>query len=125
MEPEGSLLFDVASRLPRGSPSHSILWKRTTPPGNSATGLVRTVLKFGVNNFSIKSSLKQATNEGCSVSRFERGPMCDKCVELDKKIERCRRLLSWVPDQITTDRMNALIEELQTQKVELHPEQKS
>ena len=51
--------------------------------------------------------------------------MCDKCVELDKKIERCRRLLSWVSDQTTTDRMNALIEELQTQKVELHPEQKS
>jgi hypothetical protein len=89
------------------------------------TGPVRTVLKFGVNNFSIKSSLKQATNEGCSVSRFERGPMCDKCVELDKRIERCRRLSSSLADQITIDRIKALIQELQTQKVELHPEQKS
>jgi hypothetical protein len=51
--------------------------------------------------------------------------MCDKCVELDEKIERCRRLLSWVADQITTDRINALIEELQTQRAKLHPEQKS
>ena len=77
-----------------------------------------------MNQFSIQTSLKQATNEGCSVSRFERGPMCDKCVELDKKIERCRRLSSSLGDQVTIDRIKALIEELQTQKVELHPEQK-
>ena len=78
-----------------------------------------------MNKFSIQTSLKQATNEGCSVSRFERGPMCDKCVELDKKIERCRRLSSSLGDQVTIDRIKALIEELQTKKVELHPEQKS
>jgi hypothetical protein len=51
--------------------------------------------------------------------------MCDKCVEFDKKIERCRRLSSLLADQITIDRINALIKELQTQKIELHPEQKS
>jgi hypothetical protein len=49
--------------------------------------------------------------------------MCDKCVELDKKIERCRRLSSSLADQVTIDRIKALIEDLQTQKVELHPEQ--
>jgi hypothetical protein len=42
-----------------------------------------------------------------------------KCVELDKKIERCRRLSSSLVDQVTIDRIKALIEELQTQKVEL------
>ena len=52
-------------------------------------------------------------------------PMCDKCVELDKKIERYRRLSSSLADQITIDRIKALIDELHTQKVELHPEQKS
>ena len=52
------------------------------------------------------------------------GPMCDKCVELDKKIERYRRVSSSLADQITIDRVKALIDELQTQKVELHPEQK-
>ena len=50
--------------------------------------------------------------------------MCDTCVELDKKIERYRRISSLIADQITIDRIKALIQELQTQKVELHPEQK-
>jgi len=61
-----------------------------------------------------------------SVSRFERsgGPLCDKCVELDKKIERYREVSSSLADQITIDRIKTLIDELQTQKVELHPEQK-
>jgi hypothetical protein len=51
--------------------------------------------------------------------------MCDECVELDRRIERCRRLSSSLADEITIDRIKALIEELQTQKVLLHPEQKS
>jgi hypothetical protein len=50
--------------------------------------------------------------------------MCDKCVELDKKMERYRRVSSSLADQITIDRIKTLIDELQTQKVELHPEQK-
>ena len=48
--------------------------------------------------------------------------MCDKCVELDKTIERYRRMS--LADQITIDRIKTLIDELQMQKVELHPEQK-
>ena len=51
--------------------------------------------------------------------------MCDKCVELDKKIERYREVSSSLADQITIDRIKTLIDELQPQKVELHPEQKS
>jgi hypothetical protein len=50
--------------------------------------------------------------------------MCDKCVELDKKIERYRRVSSSLADQITIDRIKALIDELRAQKIELHPEQK-
>jgi hypothetical protein len=46
--------------------------------------------------------------------------MCDKCLELDKKIERYRRVSSSLA--VTIDRLKALTEELQTQKVELHPE---
>jgi hypothetical protein len=49
--------------------------------------------------------------------------MCDKCVELDKTIERYRRMSSSLADQITIDRIKTLIDELQTQKVELHPGQ--
>jgi len=52
------------------------------------------------------------------------GAMCDTCVELDKKIELYRRMSSQIADQITIDRIKALIEEMQAQKAGLHPEQK-
>jgi len=50
--------------------------------------------------------------------------MCDKCDELDKKIERYSRMLLSIGDQITVERIKALIGELQTQKATIHPEQK-
>ena len=49
--------------------------------------------------------------------------MCDKCAELDEKIERYRRVSSSINDQLTIDRLKALIEELHAQKAALHPEQ--
>jgi hypothetical protein len=35
--------------------------------------------------------------------------MCEKCAELDEKIERCQRLLSSISDQLTVDRMKATL----------------
>jgi hypothetical protein len=49
--------------------------------------------------------------------------MCDKCVEIDKTIERYRRILLSIDDQITVDRTKDLIGELQAKKAALHPEQ--
>jgi hypothetical protein len=49
--------------------------------------------------------------------------MCDKCVELDKTIERYRRILLSIGDQVTVDRTKELIAELQAKKAALHPEQ--
>jgi hypothetical protein len=49
--------------------------------------------------------------------------MCDKCQELDKKIEHYRRIVSRITDQLTNERVEKLIEEMQAQKVALHPEQ--
>jgi hypothetical protein len=51
--------------------------------------------------------------------------MCDKCAELDKKIEHYRRMLLSIGDQITIERIEALIADLKTQKATLHPEQKA
>jgi hypothetical protein len=56
--------------------------------------------------------------------RFGWFPMCDKCAELDKKIEHYRRMLLSIGDQITIERIEALMADLQTQKATLHPEQK-
>jgi hypothetical protein len=50
-------------------------------------------------------------------------PMCDKCDELDKKIEHYRRLVAQMSDPLTTERVGKLIETLEAQKLAFHPEQ--
>ena len=50
--------------------------------------------------------------------------MCDKCTELDKRIEHYSRMLLSIGDQITVERIKELIADLQAQKAALHPEQK-
>jgi beta-phosphoglucomutase-like phosphatase (HAD superfamily) len=57
-------------------------------------------------------------------SRLKGRAMCEQCVEIDKKIENCQRLASRITDQPTIDGIKGLIEQLQAQKVALHPEQK-
>ena len=49
--------------------------------------------------------------------------MCEKCVEIDKRIERYRRLLSGVGDQVTVERFEKAIAELEAEKIALHPDQ--
>jgi hypothetical protein len=49
--------------------------------------------------------------------------MCEKCVDLDTKIEHYRVLASRITDQPTLDGINHLIERMQAQKAALHPEQ--
>jgi hypothetical protein len=46
--------------------------------------------------------------------------MCDKCQELEKKIERYRTLATRLFDQPTIEAINKLIEEMQA-KAGLHP----
>ena len=54
---------------------------------------------------------------------FEAGAMCEKCVELDSKIEHYRLLASRLTDRPTIEGIQKLIERMQAQKVALHPEQ--
>ena len=49
--------------------------------------------------------------------------MCEKCVEIDKTIERYRRILLSIGDQITIDRTKEMIADLVDQKAAFHPEQ--
>jgi hypothetical protein len=48
--------------------------------------------------------------------------MCEKCVEIDKVIERYRRIQRSIGDQVTVDRTKELISDLQAKKAALHPE---
>jgi hypothetical protein len=47
--------------------------------------------------------------------------MCDKRVELDKKIEHYERIAAAITDQFTIDRIKMLIEELRVRTASLHP----
>jgi hypothetical protein len=69
----------------------------------------------------VRSSYNQATNEGRFTIRAV--PMCDKCVELDGKIEHYQSLSSRITDQPTLDGIKQLIERMKAQKATLHPEQ--
>jgi hypothetical protein len=50
--------------------------------------------------------------------------MCEKCAELDLKVERCRRLIGGIADQIAIEGIGALLKSYQAEKTALHPEQK-
>jgi hypothetical protein len=50
--------------------------------------------------------------------------MCNKCTELDTKIDRYKRLASSIADGPTIDGIKALIEKMKAQKFALHPDQK-
>ncbi len=50
--------------------------------------------------------------------------MCDKCTELDAKIDRYKRLAAAILDASTIDGINGLIETMKAQKVALRPDQK-
>jgi hypothetical protein len=47
--------------------------------------------------------------------------MCDKCIELDAKIERCRELATWIDDRLTLEAFKQLSDQLQAEKAALHP----
>jgi hypothetical protein len=49
--------------------------------------------------------------------------MCDKCAELDKRIERYRQIRERVLDPQLAEGIGKLIEEAEAQKAGFHPEQ--
>jgi hypothetical protein len=53
----------------------------------------------------------------------QRGAMCEKCIEIDRKIERYRRIQQSILDQYTVDQTKQLVADLEAQKAALHPEQ--
>ena len=50
--------------------------------------------------------------------------MCDKCEEIDKRIEHYSLILLSINDLLTVEGLLALIAELRAQKGALHPEEK-
>jgi hypothetical protein len=50
--------------------------------------------------------------------------MCEKCVEIDKAIERFRRIKRSISEQLTVERAQEVIADLEAKKATLHPEPK-
>jgi hypothetical protein len=50
--------------------------------------------------------------------------MCGACEQLDEKIEHYKKVMAAMTDQLTIERISALVAELEAQKVALHPKQK-
>jgi hypothetical protein len=48
--------------------------------------------------------------------------MCEKCVEIDKTIERYRNILRSIRDEATVEGTMKLIADLEVRKAALHPE---
>jgi hypothetical protein len=49
--------------------------------------------------------------------------MCEKCVEIDGKIDHYQRMASRITDPAMLDGIKELIERMKAQKATLHPEQ--
>lgn len=47
--------------------------------------------------------------------------MCDACNQLDQKIAHYRKVMKAMTDQLTIERIAALVAELETQKTTIHP----
>jgi|HubBroStandDraft_2_1064218.scaffolds.fasta_scaffold3433850_1 hypothetical protein len=48
--------------------------------------------------------------------------MCDKCEEIEAKVARYRRLADGINDKPTIEQLSALVRNLETEKMALHPE---
>jgi len=49
--------------------------------------------------------------------------MCERCEEIDKTIERYRRIIDQILDRDFNDRAKQMIAELEAEKAVLHPEE--
>jgi hypothetical protein len=49
--------------------------------------------------------------------------MCDRCRRLEQKIERYRKVVNSINDQLTIDRLNELIKDMEGEKARFHPGQ--
>jgi hypothetical protein len=50
--------------------------------------------------------------------------MCEKCAELDRRIDHLRSMVEKLADPQTLAAANKLIEEMESEKAQLHPEGK-
>ena len=83
------------------------------------------------SNLKLADLNKLPTSASCKLSVANDGRtrecgtlnMCDRCIELGKKIEHLQTLAARVLDHMTTDGIAELVRELRDEKKKLHPDQ--
>jgi hypothetical protein len=67
--------------------------------------------------------VKAAVNFDCQHAQMRNPAMCEKCIQLDAKIEHYQRLSFRIMDQRTLDGIKELIERMKAEKATFHAEQ--
>jgi hypothetical protein len=105
---------------PSGSCVHFVTQVNARCPLRLPQGAMSKVLRNRLQfHLDASSALIQ---ELCDKRDAESGLMCDKCADLNVRIERCQRLLALVTDKITIDGIEMLLATYLAQKLGLHPE---
>ena len=111
---------DIISRLRIGLTARESpggLWLRVVLRSTRAALLLAKHRKIS------KRSPGNKFHFGLLTPKSEVGHMCEKCVEIDDRIDRYLRLSQSVNDQRTLAGIVMLIEKLEAEKAALHPEQ--
>jgi hypothetical protein len=115
---EAIMLREEAKLLPRGTVRDAAI--RAASQADIAAHLDDWARGCNHRNSRLKQTSLLWVNQPLEAEK----PMCETCNELDKKIEHYRKIALSLNDQLTIDRIKALVAELQAQKAALHPEQK-
>jgi hypothetical protein len=89
----------------------------------ACSGSYSVLFGHSVNNCPARPSSQQRLMAALIRANAEPS-MCNKCDEIDQKIEHYRSIVSRLTDQLTNERIAELIADLEKQKAGLHPEQK-
>jgi hypothetical protein len=79
-------------------------------------------LKWLGSNLLNKAAASPSSKQAAMANEYGIA-MCEKCTELDSKIEHYRFMASRITDQPMLDGIKELIERMQAQKLALHPKQ--
>ena len=71
----------------------------------------------------LKQNPAETVNKAEAATRANAEPaMCERCIELDRKVDHLKEVSGRVLDQQTLDGINGLIAKLEAEKRALHPE---
>ena len=112
---------DLKTGLPVAATAGGLLFCR--PSAAAAESILREGTAAQNEQISELPSSYRTPSKPSLSGRLAEPDMCARCEELDKKITHYRELAARVRDPLLTEGVEKLVEEMEAQKVALHPEQ--